>query len=73
MDLKSYKLIAKSSLYQATYNIRAISLTEASKQAKVKFARSYHVFGDDVKIGLSPDDLRNHIDEIMSALHKGGN
>lgn len=73
MELKNYKLIAKSDLYQATYNIRAVNITEASKQAKVKFARSYHVFGDNVKISLSPDDLRNHIEEIMQALHKGGN
>lgn len=73
MEMKNYKLTATSDLYKTTYNIRAASLTEASKQAKVKFARNYHVFGDNVKIGLSPDDLRNHIDEIMTALHKGGN
>ena len=73
MEMKNYKLTATSDLYKTTYNIRATSLIEASKQAKVKFARSYHVFGDNVKIGLSPDDLRNHIDEIMAVLHKGGN
>lgn len=73
MEMKNYKLTATSDLYKTTYNIRATSLIEASKQAKVKFARSYHVFGDNVKIGLSPDDLKNHIDEIMTVLHKGGN
>lgn len=70
MEMKNYKLTATSDLYKTTYNIRATSLAEASKQAKVKFARSYHVFGDNVKIGLSPDDLRNHIDEIMSKLYQ---
>lgn len=66
-----YNVIAKSKLYQATYVIRANNLQEASKQARVKFAKSYKVFGDDVKISLHPNDLKNHIDEILSKLHKG--
>lgn len=73
MNMKIYNLTATSDLYKTTYAIRATSLKEASKQAKVKFAKSYHVFGDNVKIGLVPADLPNHIDEILSVFHKGGN
>lgn len=70
--MKDYKLIVKSNLYKAYYNIRAENLQEASKQAKIKFAKSYHVFGDKSKVALDPSDLRNHIDEIISQLYKGG-
>ena len=66
-----YKLIAKSDLYIAKYTIRCSNITEASKQARIKFARSFHVFGDNVKISLDPSDLKNHIDEIMNKLYKG--
>ena len=69
MDLKDYKLIAKSDLYQSTYQIRAVDLADASKKSKVKFAKAYGVFGDNVKISLDPEDLRNHIHEILSKLH----
>lgn len=69
MDLKIYKLTAKSDLYKTNYTIRAKNLSEASKLAKVKFAKSYKVFGDSVKIGLDPTDLKNHIDEILSKLY----
>ena len=41
-------------------------------KAKVKFAKSYHQFGDKVKISLRPEDLSNHIDEIMNSIYKGG-
>lgn len=71
MELKIYKLNAKSDLYKTTYTIRAKSLQDACKQAKVKFAKSFHVFGDNVKIGLEPDDLSNHINEIMESLYQG--
>ena len=71
MNLNTYTLIIKSKLYKATYNIRAINIKEASKLAKIKFSKSYKVFGDEVKVSLSPDDLKNHIDEIMQALYKG--
>lgn len=71
MNLNTYILIVKSDLYKTKYNIRAVNLKEASKIAKAKFARSYKVFGDKVKVSLSPDDLKNHIDEIMQALYKG--
>lgn len=69
MEMKVYKLIAKSDLYKTTYTIRAESITDAVKQAKTKFARSYKVFGDNVKVGLDKSDLRNHIDEIMKKLY----
>lgn len=69
MDLKIYKLIAKSDLYIAKYEIRAVDLKEASKKAKVKFAKSYKVFGNNVKVSLEPSDLSNHIDEILNALY----
>lgn len=69
MELKIYKLIAQSDLYKTHYVIRAKSLQDASKQAKIKFAKSYKVFGDKVKIGLQPDDLKNHIDEILLKLN----
>lgn len=69
MEQKIYKLIAKSDLYKTHYTIRAIDLKDASHKAKVKFAQSYHVFGDNVKIGLDPEDLGNHIDEIMEKLY----
>ena len=69
MEMQTYKLIAKSNLYKTRYVIRATNLKEASKQAKVKFAKSYHVFGDNVKIGLDPDDLTYHITEIFGALY----
>lgn len=70
MEQRIYNLIATSDLYKTQYNIRASSLSEASKLAKIKFAKSYHVFGNNVKISLDPGDLKNHIDEILDALHK---
>lgn len=72
MDLKIYKLTAKSVLYKTNYTIRAQNLQEASKQAKIKFAKSYKVFGDSVKIGIQENDLANHIEEILGKLYKGG-
>lgn len=69
MDLKVYKLIAKSDLYKVNYVIRATSLQDACKQAKVKFSKSFKVFGDDVKVGLNTDDIKNHIDEIFGKLY----
>lgn len=69
MNLNVYKLIVTSDLYKTHYIIRAKNLQEASKQAKVKFAKSYKVFGDNVKISLDPSDLSNHIDEILNKLY----
>lgn len=67
-----YKLIATSDLYKTNYTIRAQNLQEASKQARIKFAKSYKVFGNDVKISLQQTDLVNHIDEILTKLYEGG-
>ena len=68
MELQTYKLIAKSDLYIARYTLRAKNLQEAGKMARIKFARSYKVFGDKVKISLESSDLKNHIKEIMTKL-----
>ena len=69
MDFNVYKLIATSDLYKTNYVIRAKNLSEASKLAKVKFSKSYKVFGDNVKISIDPTDLKNHIDEILDKLY----
>lgn len=69
MNFNVYKLIATSDLYKTNYVIRAKNLSEASKSARVKFAKSYKVFGDSVKISLDPTDLKNHIDEILDKLY----
>lgn len=69
MNFNVYKLIATSDLYKTNYVIRAKNLSEASKLARVKFAKSYKVFGDNVKISLDPTDLKNHIDEILDKLY----
>lgn len=69
MNFNVYKLIATSDLYKTNYVIRAKNLSEASKLARVKFAKSYKVFGDSVKISLDPTDLKNHIDEILDKLY----
>lgn len=69
MNFNVYKLVVTSDLYKTNYVIRAKNLSEASKLARVKFAKSYKVFGDSVKISLDPTDLKNHIDEILSKLY----
>lgn len=69
MDLNVYKLIVTSDLYKTHCTIRAKNLQEASKQAKVKFAKSYKVFGDKAKVSLDETDLGNHIGEILRKLH----
>ena len=69
MDLNVYKLIVTSDLYKTHYTIRAKNLQEASKQAKVKFAKSYKVFGVKAKVSLDETDLGNHIGEILRKLH----
>lgn len=69
MNFNVYKLVVTSDLYKTNYVIRAKNLSEASKLARVKFAKSYKVFGNSVKISLDPTDLKNHIDEILSKLY----
>lgn len=73
MDLNVYKLIVTSDLYKTHYTIRAKNLQEASKQAKVKFAKSYKVFGDKAKVSLDKADLGNHINEILEKLYEENN
>ena len=70
LELQTYKLIVKSDLYKTRYVIRAIDLKDASKKARVKFSRAYKVFGDKVKVSIDPSDLENHIQEILSVIHK---
>ena len=69
-DLKIYKLIVKSDLYIKSYDIRAENLTAASKQAKIKFAKSFNQIGSNVEVSLDPSDLKNHINEILKAFTK---
>lgn len=69
MNLNTYKLTATSDLYKTTYTIRASSLKDANMKAKVKFAKTYRVFGNNVRVGLDPEDLPNHIDEILEKLY----
>ena len=69
-DLKIYKHIVKSDLYIKSYDIRAENLTIASKQAKIKFAKSFNQIGSNVKVSLDPSDLKNHINEILEAFTK---
>ena len=72
MELKVYKLKVTSDLYIQKYDIRATDLKDASKKAKVKFAKSYHQFGDKVKVSLRTEDVANHIEEIMHTIYEGG-
>lgn len=65
MNLSLYKVIVKSPLYEDKFDIRAINLQQASKQAKIKFGRKYKVMGSNVKVSLQECDLANHIEEIL--------
>lgn len=67
-DLKVYKVKVKSDLYIRTYEVRAENLSEASRQARIKFGKSFNQVGSNVKVSLDPSDLENHIDEILKAL-----
>ena len=67
-DLKVYKVKVKSDLYIRTYEVRAENLSEASKQARIKFGKSFSQVGSNVKVSLDPSDLKNHIDEILQKL-----
>ena len=67
-DLKIYKVRVISDLYIKHYDIRAESLSDASKQARVKFGKAFNQIGTNVKVSLDPSDLKNHLDEILNAL-----
>lgn len=66
-DLKLYKVKVTSDLYIRSYEVRAESLSEASRQAKIKFGKAFNQVGSNVKVSLDPSDLKNHIDEILEA------
>ena len=64
---KVYNLIVSSDLYKSNIKVTAPNLTEASNLAKIKFNRMFKE-GNNVKVSLNPNDLRNHIDEILNKL-----
>lgn len=68
MELSYYKLYVKSDLYEERMTIRAESLSEASRLARVKFSKKYNIFNN-IKIKLDYSDIRNHIDEILTSLY----
>lgn len=66
-----YHIIVSNDLYIKKVIVTAPDLKVASKLAKEKFCRAFKSFGN-IKVKLEPSDLKNHIDEIMNALYKGG-
>lgn len=69
MELNIYRLTVTSNLYKADYIIRAVDIKEASKKAKMKFAKQYNVVGKEVKVSLNTNDIKNHIEEILDNLY----
>jgi len=69
-DLKVYKVRVTSDLYIKHYDIRAESLSDASKQARIKFGKAFNQIGSNIKVSLDPSDLKNHINEILEAFTK---
>lgn len=67
--LRVYKLIAKSKDFQKEYIVSASSLQEASKKVYIMFANKFNPEIGDIKISMIHEDLPNHIDEILEALH----
>lgn len=63
--MDTYMLIAQNENFVKRYVVKANSLVEASKKAKVLFGKDFNVIGKQVIIKLNPKDLANHIDEIM--------
>ncbi len=61
--MKEYVLNVNSDNFKTSYIIKANNLDEASKKAKVKFIKQFKEFN--VKVGLNPKDLHNHINEIF--------
>ena len=66
-----YHIIVSNDLYIKKVTVTAPDLKTASKLAKEKFCRAFKSF-DNIKVKLEPSDLKNHIDEIMDILYKGG-
>lgn len=69
--MKTYRLDVSSDNFKTQYIIKAKSLKEASLKAKSKFVNEYHEFN--IKVGVSPTDLHNHIHEILDIIYKGEN
>lgn len=64
MGFKIYKLKVSSKNFIKNYEVYAKDLEDASKQAKVKFAKDFNEIGSNVKISLQQQDINNHIEEI---------
>ena len=64
---KIYDLIVTSNLYKSNIKVTAPDLSSASNLAKIKFNRMFKQ-ENNVKVKLNPNDLRNHIDEILTSL-----
>ena len=64
---KIYDLIVTSNLYKSNIKVTAPDLSSASNLAKIKFNRMFKQ-ENNVKVQLNPNDLRNHIDEILTSL-----
>ena len=67
-EFKLYKLKVTSDSFIKRYDIKASSLTEASKQARIRFGKDFNQVGSNVKVSLDPSDLENHFQEIIRAL-----
>lgn len=68
---KVYHMIVSNDLYIKYVTVTAPDLKTASRLAKAKFCRAFKSFNN-IKVKLDPSDLKNHIDEIMNVLYKGG-
>ena len=64
---KIYDLIVTSNLYKSNIKVTATDLSSASNLAKIKFNKMFKQ-GNNIKVQLNPNDLRNHIDEILTSL-----
>ena len=68
---KVYHMIVSNDLYIKYVTVAAPDLNAASKLAKEEFCRAFKSFGN-IKVRLDASDLKNHIDEIMNVLYRGG-
>lgn len=64
---KIYDLIVTSNLYKSNIKVTAPDLSSAPNLAKIKFNKMFKQ-GNNIKVQLNPNDLRNHIDEILTSL-----
>lgn len=63
--MDTYMLIAQNENFIKRYAVKATSLVEASKKARILFGKDFNSIGRQVIIKLNPTDLSNHIDEIL--------